>query len=155
MLKVMIGLISGLFFGAGMVISGMADPTKVIAFLNITGNWDPSLALVMGGALAVFTPFYHLVIKRRSHALNGEKFSWTTNTKIDGKLISGATIFGTGWGLAGFCPGPAITSLSGGSLTIFIFIFSMLLGITLATQHLQGNLPCLLLGRCKDSAQPS
>lgn len=136
MLKVIIGLISGLLFGAGMIISGMVDPTKVIAFLNVTGNWDPSLAFVMGGALAVFTPFYHFVIKKRSHALNGEKFSYTTKSNIDAKLIVGATLFGVGWGLAGFCPGPAMTSLSGGSLTIIVFMLSMLLGLILAKKCL-------------------
>ncbi|MCG6200117.1 YeeE/YedE family protein [Psychromonas antarctica] len=147
MLKVIIALISGILFGAGMIISAMVDPTKVIAFLNVTGNWDPSLAFVMGGALAVFTPCYHLLIKKRSHALNGDKFSWTSNTKIDRTLLSGAAIFGAGWGLAGFCPGPAMASIGGGSTTIFIFIISMLIGIVLAKQYLQGRLP--FIGRRK------
>jgi uncharacterized membrane protein YedE/YeeE len=147
MLKVIIALISGILFGAGMIISAMVDPTKVIAFLNVTGNWDPSLAFVMGGALAVFTPCYHLLIKKRSHALNGDKFSWTSNTKIDLTLLSGAAIFGAGWGLAGFCPGPAMASIGGGSTTIFIFIISMLIGIVLAKQYLQGRLP--FIGRRK------
>ncbi len=149
MLKVIIALISGILFGAGMIISGMVSPTKVIGFLNITGNWDPSLAFVMGGALAVFTPFYHLLIKKRSHAINGEKFSCTSNTKIDGQLISGAAIFGAGWGVAGFCPGPAMASLAGGSLTIFIFILSMLAGIIFAKQYLQGRLPLPFMGQRK------
>lgn len=149
MLKVIIGLISGILFGAGMIVSGMADPAKVIGFLNVTGSWDPSLAFVMGGALAVFTPFYHLVIKKRSHAVNGEKFSWTTNSKVDGTLVSGAAIFGAGWGLAGFCPGPAMASLGGGSLIIFVFMLNMLLGLVLARQYLQGNLPLPFAGRRK------
>ena len=149
MLKIIIGLISGLLFGAGLIVSGLADPAKVTAFLNVTGSWDPSLAFVMGGALAVFTPFYHLVIKKRSHAINGEKFSWTKNNKVDGTLISGAAIFGAGWGLAGFCPGPAMASLGGGSLIVFVFMLSMLLGLTLARQYLQGNLPLPFVGRRK------
>ena len=139
MFKTVIALISGILFGTGMIISNMVDPTKVIGFLDITGNWDPSLAFVMVGALAVFTPCYHLLIKKRSHAVNGEKFSYTTNTKIDAKLISGAAIFGAGWGLAGFCPGPAMASLSGGSLTIIIFMFSMVSGMIVGKQYLQGR----------------
>ena len=141
MFKVIIGLISGILFGIGMITSNMVDPAKVIGFLNISGNWDPSLAFVMGGALAVFIPCYHLLIKKRSHAINGEKFSYTTNTEIDAKLISGAAIFGAGWGLAGFCPGPAMASLSGGSFTIIVFMLSMVTGIVLARQYLQGKLP--------------
>lgn len=149
MLKVIIGLISGILFGSGMIISNMVDPTKVIGFLNVTGNWDPSLAFVMGGALAVFTPIYHLVIKKRSHALNGEKMSWTSNTQIDRTLIIGAAIFGAGWGVAGFCPGPAVASIGGGSMTIFVFILSMLIGIVFAKQYLQGSLPLPFIGRRK------
>lgn len=136
MFKTVIALICGILFGCGMIISQMVDPAKVISFLNVSGNWDPSLAFVMGGALAVFTPCYHLLIKKRSHAVNGEKFSFTSNTKIDTKLIVGAAIFGTGWGLAGICPGPAVTSISGGSVTIAVFVLSMLVGMRLANQYL-------------------
>lgn len=137
MFKIVIALISGILFGTGMIISQMVDPLKVLSFLNISGNWDPSLAFVMGGALAVFTPCYHLLIKKRSQAVNREKFSWTNNTRIDGKLIFGAAIFGMGWGLAGICPGPAISSLGGGSLTIAAFVLSMIGGITLANRYIQ------------------
>ena len=130
--KVLVVLISGILFGSGMIISGMTDPTKVIGFLDITGNWDPSLAFVMGGALGVFAPVYHLVIKKRSHAINGEKFAWNGKTTIDRKLILGAIIFGAGWGLAGFCPGPAISNIGSGSETVFIFVACMLIGIIVA-----------------------
>jgi hypothetical protein len=145
MFKTVIALISGILFGAGMIISQMVDPAKVLGFLDISGNWDPSLAFVMGGALAVFTPCYHLLIKKRSHALNGEKFSWTSNTEIDGKLISGAAIFGAGWGLAGICPGPAMSSIGGGSLTIIAFVLSMVSGMMLAKRYTQGRLGRLAL----------
>ena len=147
---VFIGLLSGLFFGAGMVISGMVDPIKVIGFLNVTGHWDPSLAFVMGGALLVFTPFYHLVIKKREHAINGDKFTWTTNTVIDGTLISGATLFGIGWGLVGFCPGPVITSIGSGSYIILAFITFMLIGIVYANQYLAGRFPLPVVGYRKN-----
>jgi len=135
LLTLFIACLSGALFGTGMIISEMVDPNKVIGFLNITGNWDPSLALVMGGALAVFTPFYHLVIKKRAIALNGDKLPSPVNQHIDRKLIIGATFFGAGWGLAGFCPGPAITSISGGSEIVLLFIASMLLGIIAANNY--------------------
>jgi len=137
LLTPLIACLSGALFGAGMLISEMVDPNKIIGFLDITGNWDPSLALVMGGALAVFTPFYHLVIKKRSVALNGDKLPSPVNQHIDSKLLLGATCFGAGWGLAGFCPGPAITSISGGSEIVLLFIASMLLGIIAANKYTQ------------------
>jgi len=137
LLTLFIACLSGALFGTGMIISEMVDSNKVIGFLNITGNWDPSLALVMGGALAVFTPFYHLVIKKRAIALNGDKLPSPVNRRIDSKLIIGATFFGAGWGLAGFCPGPAITSISGGSEIVLLFIVSMLLGIIADNKYAQ------------------
>jgi len=133
----LIACLSGALFGTGMIISEMVDPNKIIGFLNITGDWDPSLALVMAGALAVFTPFYHLVIKKRAIALNGDKLPLPVNQHIDGKLLLGATFFGAGWGLAGFCPGPGITSISGGSEGVLLFIASMLLGIIAANKYVQ------------------
>jgi len=144
--RLVIALLSGTLFGAGMIISGMVDPNKVIAFLDVTGNWDPSLAFVMLGALSVFTPVYHLVIKKRKQAISGDKFTYTSNNSIDGTLISGAVIFGIGWGVAGFCPGPALTSIAGGDNIIIIFILSMLIGITCANQYLAGRLPLPFVG---------
>ncbi|CDT73723.1 hypothetical protein VCR14J2_300045 [Vibrio coralliirubri] len=128
---IVIGLLAGLLFGAGMIISGMVDPNKVLGFLDITGDWDISLAFVMGGALLVFAPFYHLVIKKRAKAINGEPLD-SFSTLIDRKLILGSTAFGLGWGIAGFCPGPAVTSLSGGNPTVWLFVLSMLVGMWLA-----------------------
>lgn len=150
LLKIIVSMISGLLFGAGMIISEMVNPVKVIGFLDITGNWDPSLAFVMGGALAVFTPIYHLVIKKRSHAINGDSFSWTSNTKVDYTLIAGAAIFGAGWGIAGFCPGPAITSVGSGSNIILAFILSMIVGMVHAKQYLLGRLPLPFVGYRKN-----
>lgn len=129
-------LVSGLLFGTGMVVSGMADPQKVLAFLDITGQWDPSLMFVMGGALLIFGPFYHLVIKTRKQALNGDDINLPATNKVDSTLVTGSMIFGLGWGIAGICPGPAVSSLSGGSSTIVIFLVSMLLGIALAKRYL-------------------
>tara|TARA_Y100001960_G_scaffold70467_1_gene74498 strand:- start:1405 stop:1827 length:423 start_codon:yes stop_codon:yes gene_type:complete len=128
-----VALLSGVLFGAGMNISGMVDPANIFAFLDITGDWDPSLAFVMGGALLVFTPFYHFIIKPRNKTIDGNTFSLPTNTKIDRKLILGASIFGLGWGIGGICPGPAVASLGEGSITIISFIASMLIGMKLVT----------------------
>ncbi|PTP63790.1 YeeE/YedE family protein [Vibrio splendidus] len=131
-LTIVIGLLAGILFGSGMIISGMVAPNKVLGFLDITGNWDISLAFVMGGALLVFAPFYHLVIKKRVQAINGESLDSRNNPIIDRKLILGSTAFGLGWGIAGFCPGPAVTSLSGGNSTVWLFVLSMLVGMWLA-----------------------
>ena len=140
MLNAIIALISGILFGTGMIVSNMVDPTKVIGFLDITGQWDPSLAVVIIGALAVFTPCYHFFIKQRSHAINGKEFNWAKNTKVDGKLLSGATIFGIGWGLVGICPGPAISSIGGGSMSTYLFVASMLCGMAIANTNININI---------------
>ena len=129
---IVVGLLAGVLFGSGMIISGMVDPNKVLGFLDVTGDWDISLAFVMGGALMVFAPFYHLVIKKRDKAINGERLDSRNNPVIDRKLIVGSTAFGLGWGLAGFCPGPAVTSLSGGNPTVWVFMTSMLVGMWFA-----------------------
>jgi uncharacterized membrane protein YedE/YeeE len=145
-IRILIGWLSGALFGAGMIVSGMVDPNKVIGFLNVTGDWDPSLIFVMGGAIAVFAPIYHLVIKKRTHAISGDLFTWTSNTKVDGTLIWGAVIFGAGWGLAGFCPGPAMSSIGGGTNIILAFVLSMLVGIVHANQYLAGRFPLPFVG---------
>ena len=128
--------LAGVLFGSGMIISGMVDPNKVIGFLDIFGNWDPSLGFVMGGALLIFAPGYHFLIKPRSRAINGDEIACPSNTKVDGRLISGAAIFGIGWGLVGFCPGPAISSISGGSYIIWTFVAAMLVGMLLANKYI-------------------
>lgn len=125
-------LLSGLLFGIGMALSGMTNPENVIGFLDVTGAWNPSLIFVMGGALLVFAPAYHFLIKPQAKALSGDVLSLPTKVQLDSKLISGAALFGVGWGLAGICPGPAITSLAFGNLDIVIFIASMVSGSLLA-----------------------
>lgn len=134
--KIMFGifaLVSGGLFGLGMTLSGMADPEKVVGFLDVFGEWDPSLLFVMGGALLVFMPAYFLLIKPQSKPINAEAFSLSTNKRIDNKLISGAAIFGLGWGLAGICPGPVISSVALGNSDVFVFILAMLFGSMMAT----------------------
>ncbi len=122
------GFLAGLIFGLGLIISGMADPAKVLNFLDIFGTWDPSLAFVMAGASLTTFIGYRLVWRRETPALN-HKFDVPSNRTIDAPLLTGAAIFGMGWGIGGFCPGPAWTSLAMGSPGILIFLPAMLLGM--------------------------
>lgn len=108
---------------------------KIIAFLNVSGDWDPSLAFVMIGAIGVFSPIYHLFIKKRQQAIYGEPLTCIQHKNVDMHLIIGAVIFGIGWGLGGFCPGPAITSMANISPIIVIFIASLLLGSFLGRRY--------------------
>ena len=121
---------AGLIFGIGLTVSQMVNPTKVIAFLDLGGNWDPSLAFVMGGALLVTFVGYRVVLKNSTPFFD-DRFRLPTREDIDGPLIAGAAIFGIGWGLAGLCPGPALASLSFAGTNGFIFVASMSITILL------------------------
>jgi uncharacterized membrane protein YedE/YeeE len=125
----LISIVAGLLFGAGMIISGMSDPKNVIAFLDVTGHWSPDLAFVMGGALLVFAPSYWLIIRKRKVPVCADSFGLSDNKKIDGQLLSGAALFGLGWGIAGICPGPAIASMANGSYSVLGFVVTMLVGM--------------------------
>ena len=120
--------IVGLLFGWGLLISGMTDPGKVIGFLDLTGLWDPSLALVMGGAIAVGFFAFGAAKKRTSNFLGGA-LHLPTSSDIDKRLILGALLFGAGWGLAGFCPGPGIVSMAAGQPKAAVFVVAMLAGM--------------------------
>ena len=122
---------AGILFALGLGISGMARPEKVIGFLNITGDWDPSLAFVMVGAIAVHTLFYQLWLKQKSKPLLAASFSIPTNKKIDSRLVIGSSLFGIGWGLSGFCPGPALLSTMSLNRTSLIFVLAMIAGMVL------------------------
>ncbi|WP_234496784.1 YeeE/YedE family protein [Vibrio maritimus] len=126
-----ISILSGFLFGAGMIISGMGDPANVMAFLDIFGAWSPDLAFVMGGALLVFAPSYWLVIRKKQEPVCTDQFCLSDNNKIDKMLLSGAALFGIGWGIAGICPGPAISSMANGSFGILGFVAAMLVGMVL------------------------
>ena len=129
--------IAGLIFGAGLTISNMVDPVRVLAFLDVFGDWDPRLAFVIGGGLFVYLPAYYLWIKPKGITYFGEPYQVPSNNNIDRKLLIGASIFGVGWGLTGICPGPAITSLSGGQFGVILFVFAMLLGMMLSNKLLK------------------
>ncbi len=133
----MITLFAGILFGFGLALSGMMQPEKVVGFLNITGEWDASLMLVMGGALAIFTPGYHFIIKKRQQTWNGAVLHLPTKKALDHQLIIGALIFGAGWGLAGICPGPAIAMVALVGWPAFVFIFAMVAGMLIAGYWLQ------------------
>jgi uncharacterized protein len=128
--------VSGIVFALGLGISGMTQPAKVIGFLDFAGAWDASLAFVMIGAIGVYSVSYRLTRKMPAPLL-AEEFSIPKRTDLDGPLILGAVIFGAGWGLGGFCPGPAITSLASGALPVVVFVASMAAGIYL--YHLAQN----------------
>lgn len=119
---------AGILFGVGLVVSGMTEPHKVSGFLDVTGAWDPSLALVMVGAIGVHLVTRRLIV-RRPAPIDGAQFEEPKATKIDAPLVVGAAIFGVGWGLGGYCPGPAIVTLGSGSLDGVVFVTTMSLGI--------------------------
>ncbi|MFW2341799.1 DUF6691 family protein [Brevundimonas sp.] len=129
-MRLLIAILCGVLFGAGMIVSDMVNPARVLAFLDVTGDWDPSLAFVMGGALIPSGLAY--LIHRRMHApMLAEEFNVPTSRRIDRPLIGGAMLFGLGWGLVGLCPGPALAALTTASWQAAIFVVAMLTGMRL------------------------
>jgi uncharacterized protein len=124
----LIALVSGLVFGVGLVISQMMNPAKVLNFLDVAGHWDPSLAFVMAGAIPVAAISFYLGRHRRA-PIFAKTFQTPAQTRIDFRLIAGATLFGIGWGLVGFCPGPALAALQSGRHEVFIFVAAMIAGM--------------------------
>jgi len=126
-MQILIALLSGLLFGIGLIICGMANPAKVLAFLDVTGRWDPSLMLVMGAAVLVAAPAFALARRRDRSALD-LPMRLPALRQIDRRVVLGSLVFGAGWGLAGLCPGPAIVSLGTGELKPVLFVAAMLTG---------------------------
>lgn len=131
MKRIAAALLAGALFGLGLAISGMTDPDKVLNFLDLAGRWDPSLALVMGGALAVTLPGYAW-LRRRGHTLEGQPLPPMPSPRIDARLIGGSALFGVGWGIAGYCPGPALANLAHGSVEAIAFVVALIAGSQLA-----------------------
>ncbi len=129
-MTILIAALAGLVFGLGLLVSGMADPQKVLGFLDLAGAWDPSLALVMGGAIALGLPGFAWA-RRRSRSLLGEPMKLPTRQAVDAPLLIGSALFGIGWGLAGYCPGPALVSTAAGLGSAAIFSAAMLAGMLL------------------------
>ena len=121
-------LLAGAVFGIGLIVSGMADPAKVLGFLDLFGSWDPSLAFVMGGAILVGVLAF-AVARRRAVSLLGLQMRLPKATQVDRRLVGGALLFGIGWGIAGFCPGPALVALGMGEHKALVFVAAMLAGM--------------------------
>ena len=129
----LVALFCGTIFGIGLVISQMINPAKVLGFLNVFGEWDPSLAFVMIGALIIFSPLFHL-FKNKEKPIFSTSFFISENKEIDKRLIFGSILFGAGWGLAGLCPGPAISSIALLNISSVTFVFSMFIGFYIASK---------------------
>lgn len=130
MKRLFVAFACGLLFALGLAISGMTHPSKVLAFLDFTGAWDPSLAFVMGGGVLVNVLLFRTAF-RRGAPLLARTFALPDKSAIDGRLVGGAALFGVGWGLGGFCPGPAVVSLAGGAAPVVVFVAAMLAGMAL------------------------
>lgn len=124
-------LASGLLFGAGLIVSGMTDPQRVLGFLDVAGDWNPALALVMGGAIAVSMPAFAFA-RRRGAALTGAKLQLPDRNTVTLQLIGGSALFGVGWGLSGVCPGPGVILAAGGTWPALMFFAAMLAGMWLS-----------------------
>jgi uncharacterized membrane protein YedE/YeeE len=131
------GFASGLVFGLGLLLAGMADPAKVKAFLDLAGSWDPSLAFVMGGGIAVGVVAFALA-RRRTRSWSGSPMEIPTLRQIDTRLLAGGVLFGVGWGIAGFCPGPALVALGSGMEAAWVFVPAMLLGMLVHDRLFKG-----------------
>ena len=127
MMQPLVSLVAGVVFGLGLAVAEMTNPLKVLDFLDLAGNWDPSLAFVMGGAVLVTLVAFRFVL-RRPVPLYGERFHLPTLTQLDRKLLGGAALFGIGWGLAGYCPGPALATILSGNSETWLFVPAMLVG---------------------------
>ena len=126
-MQIATALLTGILFGLGLSISEMINPVRVIGFLDVFGRWDPTLVFVMGSALAVTLPAFTFIL-RRPRPLFDHRFFLPTQRDIDGPLIFGAALFGIGWGLGGFCPGPALAALASGAPAVSVFVLAMLGG---------------------------
>jgi uncharacterized membrane protein YedE/YeeE len=135
-MNAVLALLSGLVFGLGLIVSGMTDPAKVKGFLDLFGAWNPSLGLVMAGAIAV-TVIALALARRRSRSWSGEPIDLPTSTVIDRRLVAGGVLFGIGWGIGGFCPGPAVVTMSSGLGAAWIFGLAMLVGMAVHDRLLQ------------------
>jgi hypothetical protein len=128
MMIVLSSLLAGLVFGLGLIVSGMANPAKVLGFLDIAGSWDPSLAFVMGGAIGVGVVAF-FVARQRTVSFIGAEMKLPTARHIDGRLVIGSLLFGVGWGIGGFCPGPGLVAVGMGEFKALVFVAAMLVGM--------------------------
>ncbi len=144
---------SGVVFAVGLALAGMTRPQKVIGFLDFFGSWDPSLMFVMVGAIGVNLVLLWLML-RRGKPVHAERFQIPTRTELDPRLIGGAALFGVGWGLGGYCPGPALSSLTTGSLSVLVFIVAMTVGMRTFDWVIAAGIPRKLIGDKAEDAPP-
>lgn len=149
-MHILTALFSGLLFGLGLIVAGMANPAKVLGFLNLAGAWDPSLALVMAGAIAVGMVAFFMAYRRTLSFLGGNMQLPKSGT-VDRRLVMGSLLFGAGWGIAGFCPGPALVALGLGETKALVFVAAMLTGM-LIFEILENNRPMARHNRQKRGA---
>jgi uncharacterized membrane protein YedE/YeeE len=135
-MRELLALVFGAVFGLGIAISGMINPAKVMNFFDVFGTWDPSLAFVMIGALAVAIPGYALIFRTRQTPVLNPHFAQPTKTALDRRLIGGAALFGLGWGAAGFCPGGVIPAIGLGEASVYVFLLAMIAGMMVMRQIL-------------------
>jgi uncharacterized membrane protein YedE/YeeE len=135
MKRSVVAFLSGLVFSAGLCVSGMTRPSKVLGFLDVFGSWDPSLALVMLGAVSVSAIGFRIARRRVGPVLGGEFSIPGPGRALEARMIAGAALFGVGWGLSGLCPGPAVVSLAGGQMGAFVFLVAMAVGMALSRPH--------------------
>ncbi|MFM7028125.1 MAG: DUF6691 family protein [Chakrabartia sp.] len=135
-MKTGIAFIMGLIFGVGLLVSGMTSPDRVRGFLDIAGQWDPSLAFVMGGAVLTAMPLFRLS-RARAKPIAGDAFDSPATMRIDPRLVGGAALFGMGWGLVGICPGPALVGFALNPSAIFVFVAAMVAGLTFSSRVLR------------------
>jgi uncharacterized membrane protein YedE/YeeE len=128
--RILVALFAGTLFGVGLAVSGMVNPAKVIGFLDIAGEWDPTLIFVMGGALLVTIPAFRMILNR-PRPLLADGFALPTRSALDARLVGGSALFGVGWGLSGFCPGPAVVAMVTGLVPVFAFVAAMVAGMVL------------------------
>jgi uncharacterized membrane protein YedE/YeeE len=131
MKRLVVSFVAGVVFAAGLSVAGMTQPGKVLAFLDFFGRWDPSLAVVMVGAIGVAAPAFRLCARRASPVLGDRFVVPDARAAIDGRVVAGASIFGVGWGLGGLCPGPAVTSLASGQIGAIVFVGAMFVGMAI------------------------
>lgn len=146
-MKPLVALMAGILFGLGLSLGGMTEPAVVLGFLDVFGDWNPKLAFVMGGAVLTTVIGYRLVLRRQRPLLEAS-FQLPTETRLDRRLVGGAALFGIGWGLAGYCPGPALASLGGGAPSLLVLLAAMVAGWWLAARlpgcplRAPGDCPC-------------
>ena len=128
--RMIVALVAGTLFGLGLAVSGMINPAKVVGFLDVAGGWDPTLMFVMGGAMLITVPAFRLILNRPRPIL-ADGFALPTKSALDARLLGGAALFGVGWGLSGFCPGPAVAALVTGLTPVFTFVAAMMAGMAL------------------------